>query len=190
MMTAYLLLIRHALPQIQEAIPAREWPLSDEGRARCLALSHRIQSYAPVKIYGSRERKASETGRLVAERLSVPFEETENLHEHERAQEPFYPREVFEHKIKEFFTNPNELRYGKETAAQARGRFVQAVAHLARSHVDETIAVISHGTVISLFVQLMSGADPFPLWQRLGMPSFVVIDSADNAVIEIVSEVV
>jgi broad specificity phosphatase PhoE len=189
-MTTYLLLIRHAMPQIQEAIPAREWPLSDEGRARCIPLSQMLQPYAPVKIYGSRELKASETGRLVAERLSVPYEAAENLHEHERAQEPFYPRDVFEHKIKEFFANPNELRYGKETAAQARGRFVQTVARLARNHVDETIGVVAHGTVISLFVQLMSGADPFPLWQRLGMPSFVVIDSADNTVIKIVSEVV
>ncbi|MGH7949643.1 MAG: histidine phosphatase family protein, partial [Candidatus Binataceae bacterium] len=56
-----LILVRHAAPEIVEAIPPREWQLSDEGRLRCEALADEIESYRPALIATSTEFKARET---------------------------------------------------------------------------------------------------------------------------------
>ena len=38
----HLILVKHSLPEIMEDVPAREWILSAEGRARCKRLADRL----------------------------------------------------------------------------------------------------------------------------------------------------
>jgi broad specificity phosphatase PhoE len=37
------------------------------------------------------------------------------------------------------------------------------------------MVILTHGTVLSLFVSRATGMEPFALWNRLGLPSFVVL---------------
>ena len=66
--------------------------------------------------------------------------------------------------------------YGLETANAAYARFAQAVDQIVEKHPDRNIAVVAHGTVITLFAQHRAQViDPFTFWQRLDLPSFVVL---------------
>lgn len=182
-MNPYLILVKHSLPEIQENLPAKEWHLSDEGRTRVGALAERLIVYEPDVIFSSVEPKAIETAEIVAASLGMQFEVVEGLHEHDRTTTPYLSRGDFERLINEFFARPDELILGSETASEAHTRFAKAVDSILRSHQNQTIVIVSHGTVISLFVSRLTGVADMSLWSALGLPSFVVIDMQSNTLI-------
>lgn len=170
-----LLLIKHSLPEIRETIPAREWRLSEEGRGRCKSLAELIRPYSIQQVVSSLEPKAIETGQLLAGFIETPFSTCEGLHEHDRTNGPFLVRREFEEKVALFFEKSSELVMGGETADEAHSRFQKAVQKLLSSFPNTNLAVVAHGTVISLYVSRLIGIDPFPLWKQLGLPSFVAL---------------
>jgi broad specificity phosphatase PhoE len=170
----YLILVKHSLPDIAPDVPAASWRLSDEGRKRCLPLANALAAYNPDTIVTSREPKAIETGQLVAARLGLPCQPWDDLHEHLRLTAPFTSRQEFDARIARFFAEPDQLVLGEETAAQASARFGGAIADLLRRYPQQTLIVISHGTVISLFFKSITTNDPYPLWRKLDLPAYVV----------------
>ena len=171
-----LILIKHSQPQIDPFISSREWHLSQEGQLRCKPLADKLATYAPEVIVSSTEPKAIETARIVAERLDKPFEVAQGLHEHDRSNVPFYSPQVFEQAVATFFQKPDELVFGRETALQAQQRFSQAVERVLAKYRDETVAIVAHGTVITLFVAAHNEIEPFAFWKRLGLPALVVME--------------
>jgi broad specificity phosphatase PhoE len=184
-----LILIKHSLPDIAPDVPASRWRLSDAGRLRCHALAERVASYQPGLVVASLEPKAQETGSLLAAHLHAPFETAAGLHEHDRSNVGFLATARFEEAVAAFFERPDELILGRETADQARDRFVRAVDAVIAQHRDGTLAIVAHGTVISLFVAHRSGLAPFPLWKRLDLPSFVVLSLPSFELLETVERV-
>lgn len=170
-----LILVKHSLPAIDPAVPAREWHLSDVGRERCQALAGRLAAYGPDVIVTSLEPKAIETAQIVADVLGLPFVTAPDLHEHDRSHVGFETRERFEQQVAEFFLKPDQLVFGAEAADQAHRRFADAAHNLIEEHAEENLLVIAHGTVITLFVSHAAQVEPFALWKRLGLPSFVVM---------------
>jgi len=170
-----LILVKHSLPQIEPDEPAHRWLLSNEGRARCKPLADVLAQYAPGVIFCSAEPKARETAQIVAEQLAVECREAENLNEHDRSNVPLLPQPEFEESVREFFHKPDRLVFGRETARQAVQRFGWAVDGVLASADAACVAVVSHGTVISLFVGERTGCEPFDLWRQLELPSFVVL---------------
>ncbi len=184
----HLILIKHAMPQIDETKSASDWRLSERGRASCLFLADALRPYKPDLFITSEEPKARETGRLSAEHLHISWSPAPNFHEHDRNGVPFIPdREIWHTAVKTFFARPNDLIFGRETANQARIRFTRAVEKAVETHPRKTIAIATHGTVISLFVAEKTRTDGFDLWKRLNLPAYVVLDLPDyslNAIVE------
>ena len=180
-----LILVKHSLPVLEPGVPAREWRLGKEGRRRCAVLADRLAPHAPARVVASPERKAAETAALVAACLGRPCETAAGLHEHERDNVPFYPTAAaWEAAVTRFFSRPDELVLGRETAARARERFVAAVQAVLAARPEGNVVIVAHGTVISLFVAHHAGVDSFPFWQRLGLPSFVVLSLPELALLE------
>lgn len=184
-----LLLIKHSLPVIEAGIPAAQWVLSDEGRLRCILLAQRVAEYMPDVAVCSQEPKASETGRRLAEQLNIPWQTTQNLHEHERPQAGVLSRQEFEAQVKMLFAQPDQLVFGAETALQAQRRFSLAVGNILKEHLDQNVAVVAHGTVISLFVAKKTGMDAFGLWRRLGLPALAVLSLPDFKLEKVIEDV-
>jgi broad specificity phosphatase PhoE len=170
-----LILIRHSQSQQEPERPASQWPLTEEGRRRCIALAERLATYSPDLIVTSRERKASETGALVAAHLGRPVETADGLHEHQREQVGWLSNQAFEQAVVAFFTRPDELVFGEETASQAGARFDAAVRAVLAAHPGQNIAIVAHGTVITLFLAQHAGVAPLPFWSSLGMPAIVAL---------------
>ncbi len=170
-----IILVRHSAPEIDPSIPSREWHLSVEGRQRCKGLARALQAHQPTRIATSSEAKAIETGELVAAELGIPSFESTDLHEHDRSNVGFLPSEQFSASIARFYDQPTQLVFGRETAEQAYQRFAGGVADVIQQFPEDNIAIIAHGTVISLFVARTTGVEPLPLWKRLGLPSFIVM---------------
>jgi broad specificity phosphatase PhoE len=175
-MKKYLILIKHSLPEIVENMPAREWKLSDDGRLRARRLADRLISYQPEVIVSSIEPKAQQTAEIIAARCALVNLIVDGLHEHDRSKTTFLSKDEFQESIRLFFEKPDTLVFGEETADDCHTRFNRAVSSLLNYYADKIIAVVAHGTVISLFVSRLTGISDFFLWNELGLPSFVVLD--------------
>ena len=170
------MLIRHALPLVDPAAPARSWPLSDPGREAARALVERLRPLGVTRVVSSVEPKAWETGAIVAQRLGVPCSAAVGLHEHDREGVPFLAGDEYPRAIAQLYARPDELVFGRETANQARERFAAAIEAVQAGYPDDHVAISSHGTVISLLVAQRTGVDARALALSLAMPDLVVLE--------------
>lgn len=174
-----LILVKHALPQIDPTVPANQWRLSEEGQHCSQALAQRLAQYRLDLIFSSVEPKAIETAHIVATALEKSIEAVEGLHEHDRNSVGFLEKKKFEASVAQFFNQPGLLTFGNETANQAHHRFSRAVMGIIEKYADKNIALITHGTVLTLFVSRLVGVEPFAFWKDLGLPSWVVLSHPD-----------
>jgi len=170
-----LLLIRHAAPLILQDTPAREWSLSDEGRLACEEFAGRLASYRVTAILSSTETKARETAAILAVRLGLTPGMDADLNEQGRENVPYLGRPVFEAAIRRLFAEPDTLVFGQETATQAYTRFAGAVGRALAAHPDGDVALVTHGTVMTLYAELHAGIEPFAFWHALKMPDLVAL---------------
>jgi 2,3-bisphosphoglycerate-dependent phosphoglycerate mutase len=168
-------LIRHAAPLIVQGAPARDWPLSDEGRRACEEFAGRLAAYQVAVIVSSAETKARETAAILAARLGLTPGEDADLNEHKRDNVPYLGRPAFEASIRRLFAEPNALVFGQETATQAYTRFAGAVLRALAAHPAGDVALVTHGTVMTLYAERHAGVEPFAFWQALTMPDLVVL---------------
>jgi len=98
------------------------------------------------------------------------------LQEQDRHGVPYFDNQQdFFAAVERFFTQPNELVLGNETAVQARERFDTAVTQQIAQHPNDTLAIISHGTVLTLFAtHHNSQLKTIPFWQALTLPCALI----------------
>jgi broad specificity phosphatase PhoE len=102
----------------------------------------------------------------------------------------FLSAQAFQDSVAHFFKRPSELVFGSETAEQALRRFATAIEQVLNTYTQGNVVVVAHGTVISLFVGAQTDIDPYRLWQRLGLPSFVVLSLPTFELVEVVERIV
>jgi broad specificity phosphatase PhoE len=184
--TTDLIFFRHSLPVIDPATPAREWRLSEEGQRRCRLLAERLADFNPQRIVSSLEPKALETAQIVAETIGLPYESVEGLHEHVRSRTGHTSQEAFEASVKVFFEQPDQLVFGDETADQAHARFVQSVVAIQERYPCQIpLVIVTHGTVITLFVARACGVDPFHFWKSLKLPCMVIFSAGSPSILSL-----
>ncbi|MGA0599655.1 histidine phosphatase family protein [Caulobacter sp. KR2-114] len=171
-----LVLVKHAMPAIDEGRPSKLWPISEEGRGAAGRLAERLRPLALTRVAASTEPKAADTGRVIAERLGAPISFDEGLVETYRETVGWLPRGEVEAAIEGLLRRPAELVYGEETGDAAHARFDAAIARAVAGRESHTVAVAAHGTVIALWVSRRLGIDPMSLWRSLSLPSAVVVD--------------
>ncbi|HSR29857.1 MAG TPA: histidine phosphatase family protein [Anaerolineae bacterium] len=183
-----LILVRHSLPEMVTGVPASQWHLSAEGRHRCEKLAERLADYSLAAVVASEESKAAETGQTIARILDLPFETATGLHEHQRGViMDLGSREGFQAQVARFFEHPDDLVLGYETADEVYARFATAVSAVLERHPHGNLAIVCHGTVISLFIARANHLDPFPFWKRLGLPAFAVLSLPDLDLLEVMA---
>jgi len=185
-----LVFIRHSQSKPEAGVPARQWRLTAEGRRRCSPLAEQLFPYDLDLIVTSTERKAIETGELVAQKLEIPCIIEDNLHEHERETAPYFDtRAEFIEAIQNLFIHPTELVFGDETGLAAQERFASAVENVLKVNPRENIAIVTHGTVLSLFVSQLTGCAAIPFWRGLGMPAIVAFSHPAMKLLAQVNEI-
>ena len=184
----HLILVKHAPPEIIPTLPAKQWHLSEAGRTLCTLLADQLATYAPDVLVSSSEPKALETAHLVAQRMYTSVQIVDGLHEHDRSHTPWLGPEEFDRAVAAFFHHSAELVLGHETAQQASERFARTIADITGRYTGQNVAVFTHGTVLSLFVARATGMEPFALWKRLSLPSFVVLKFPQLKLVRVVEK--
>lgn len=179
-----LVLVKHSLPEMQIHTESRFWQLSEEGRKRCAPLADKLRRFELSRIVSSNEPKAVETAELLAAQLSRTHLVRPGLQENDRTGLGFRGFEAYQETFRRFFAEPDMVVVGAESAVDARRRFAAAVESVLEEFPDETLAIVTHGTVISLLVADPSPEARFRLWKRLGLPSYVVVSRPSLEIIE------
>jgi broad specificity phosphatase PhoE len=183
-MTDHVVLLRHGAPEIEAGVASIAWRLSDAGRAAARRTAERLRAFAVTAIVSSPEPKARETADFVAQASSCPVSELAALREHDRQTAGHLDRETFVRSVANLFEHPDERVFGEETAAQALRRFRDAISEILRAHPSGDVVVVSHGTVIALFVADLTGENGVGLWRSMAMPSWFVLSRSPLAVLE------
>ena len=185
-----LILVKHAAPEVVPGVSSEQWHLSDRGRASCAALAEALSAHQPNVIISSEEPKAQETGELVAQHLGVSWSAAPGLHEHDRRGVPHMRSSEFISHVEFMFRRRDERVLGHESADEALRRFRDALRDVLARHPEERLAVVSHGTVIALYVaEHTKDHTAFELWRKLGLPSFVVLSRPELRVEQIVERI-
>jgi broad specificity phosphatase PhoE len=171
-MQHYLILVRHAAVYIDPSISSHQWPLTANGRFATHRLAHQFKPYCPQHIITSEEPKAQATGAALAEVLHLPTQTASGLQEHDRRGVPFFENKAdFETAVAKFFTQPDKLMFGGETAVEATTRFTNAVNQQIEENLQANLTIVAHGAVLTLFIcQYNPDLDPWQFWQSLTMP--------------------
>lgn len=173
-MNRFLLLIRHSHSQPIADVPAHLWSLSKKGREKCRHFAQQLLPYQPTRILTSHEPKTLQTGQLLAKELALPCHTAPNLHEHERATTPWFDsEEAFQAAVRQLFIHPDQLMLGEETANQALARFSAAIHAQLEQYPHDCLAIVTHGTVLTLFVGQHNPIELVPFWQNLEMPALI-----------------
>ncbi len=139
-------------------------------------MAARLRDYRANLIWCSREPKAVETAEIVGGALGVPIRIRDGLEEHHRGNVPFIPTtKEFEQAIEEFFSQPSRLVLGSETARQARVRFTAAIDAVLDADSGDAI-VVTHGTVMTLYLAQVADIPPMDFWRELRTPCLVGVE--------------
>lgn len=182
-----LVLIKHAAVTVDAAVPSKQWPLNDAGRALCRPLATLLRGHDLGALVSSTEPKAIETAELLAKRLRIPATTGPDLDEHRR---PYAQPGEFEAQMERFFAQPSQRVYGEESAEEALHRFQAAIEAALAAHTTEgNLGIVSHGTVIALYAAPFFGIGAAAMWNRLSHPAFVAIDTETGIGLRIVDDV-
>ncbi|MFC4427675.1 histidine phosphatase family protein [Deinococcus navajonensis] len=165
-MARTLHLIKHGCPHIVPGTPAHDWALAQNALEGLHVLADRLFP-PPGLVVSSEEPKAIATAEALARILNVPRRRMLGLHEHLRYTTAFVSPEVFQAQVQRFFLEPDVLVMGEESATDARTRFRNAIHAVMQGNPYGCVAVVAHGTVISLLAEEMGGTDPTALWRSL-----------------------
>jgi len=180
-----LIFIRHAPTRIDKNIASKNWTLTEDGQRLCKILAQKIQHYPISQIYASSEKKAQLTGQYIAEALQLESPIIKpNLQETESSN--FYESQTeFRAKVKIAMQHPQELHFGDETFYDAKSRFSAQVENLAQQHRGETIAIVTHGRILSMYLAEIMKEAPEIIWERLQMPAFALLSWEEKTILEI-----
>ena len=151
--------VTHPQVQIDAAIPVPEWRLSDIGRARAVAMLDQPWVGSIRRIVSSAERKAIETGEILARHLGLAVEVRERMHENDRSATGFLPPPEFEAVADQFFANPHKSIRGWERAIDAQQRIVSEVEAVIDEGGAGDMAFVGHGGVGTLLLLSLSGRE-------------------------------
>lgn len=181
----YLILIRHSVSQQQPDVSAHQWTLTTEGIERCSLLAAQIQPYQVGRMVSSPEPKAMLTAEYTARTLNVSHHSViADLQEQKRETAHYYKSvSDFQAAVINAMHHPDEVVFGEESFTDARLRLDRALHTLMESSPDETVAAVSHGTIMSLWLAPLLNRPVEEVWRAMGMPAYAVIDWTDKRVV-------
>jgi 2,3-bisphosphoglycerate-dependent phosphoglycerate mutase len=171
-----VVLIHHAMPQMEQGIPSADWTLSPEGMGTATALAAQLTHFAFARVASSPEPKAVGTATAMAQALKLPVEIDDGLAETRRRTVAFLPRAAFDAGIRRLFERPAEIVFGEESADAAHARFAAAIERQEKKATGD-IAVVTHGTILSIYAGRAARlVDTFAFWKSLKLPDAILLD--------------
>jgi 2,3-bisphosphoglycerate-dependent phosphoglycerate mutase len=167
-------LIRHCRAEGQESFA----PLTDEGHRQSELLAALIARTGISRIVASPYKRAIDSATPLAKMLAVPVHTDERLIERVLSDPPLVNWREHLHGT---FIHPDFALPGGESSmkAMARGR---AAVDAAVSGAAGRVAIVTHGNLLTLILQSLTGRGDFEVWEKLTTPDVFLVHSGGVAV--------
>ena len=125
-------------------------PISPIGIDQIKKTAERLREFNPVKVYSSKEIRAVQSGELLAEAITIPFETIEGLQERNWGD---FSGKSWEEVRKVLDPMNLEERYkyippNGESWEVFENRLISSIESLLQKHKDENIIIVTHGGAI------------------------------------------
>ena len=152
-------------------------PLNDAGRGQAVELAEGLAGDGIAAIYTSDLMRASQTARVVADRLGLAVIEDAGLREIDVGSWSGFTRAEVERRFPEGYARwlDGEIGHDGETREELTERVVGAVERIAAAHPDDTILVVTHGGAIRALRRYADG-DPGDPIENCGTSSLELVD--------------
>jgi len=163
-MSRAVILVRHAMPEVQPGVASTLWGLSESSREDCVLLAHALPPGISA-IWSSDERKANETADVLGLRLGLPVHMDARFAEVDRP--PVWDRDYRE-VAAAYLAGTREA--GWEKPESVAKRFAAGIeSALAATNGD--ILVVNHGLAMTLWLNTaVKLENPVSWWQSLTFP--------------------
>jgi len=189
-----LILIRHARPDAVTVESGRADPsLGDAGREQAALLAIALNLLGVDALYSSPLRRALETAAPTAAAMSLDVAVDDNLVELDSGMSSYAPDDEIDadSALAEAFLKGDWSEISSESPDQFVARARSALDAIVQRHRGETVAVFTHGGVISAWVASVVGAEKFPVTWFLsdyGAMNRFVTQGADRTLIKSLNE--
>ncbi len=163
------LILRHAETIKDPNKPAPEWDLTSDALEKIKEHIAKGKFDGITKIISSTEPKAAATGKPIAEYSNLPIEEMEEFVEVKRKKKFLTDEEFLVLKEKELEARSERVN-GVESGEEAIIRFKLGIQKLEGKYMGESILIITHGTIMTLFLADHKNdfENIFESWKKLG----------------------
>ena len=136
-------------------------PLNETGHGQAETLAEQLAGDGIEAIYSSDLRRASETARIVGDRLGLSVSEDRRLREIDVGSWSGLTREEVQEQFPDGFARwlAGEIGHDGETREALTRRTVAAVETIAHDHVGQAVLVVTHGGAIRA-VRRHAAGDP------------------------------
>ena len=177
------MLVRHAQVRLDPEVPPQEWELTDEGRAAAERLA-RLEVFAGIEtVVTSPERKARGTAEPIAAAAGVELRVEPDLREAERDAPAVDDRAAFVARVNVWLGGGDVPGWEERDVASAR--IVDCISRIL-DEVSGDLVVVSHGTVLSLYLAWVRRHERVDLdeWEAIPLPAVAVVDPAARRIVE------
>lgn len=170
--------LRHAETIKDPDVHPKDWLLTSDALEYLNTYISNGDFSAVTRIYSSTEPKAIATGKPISEYLNLKINEMEEFVEVKR-EKKFLTDEEFLLQKKREVENLESVENGIESGADALRRFENGISILEKIHEGETVLIISHGTVMTIYFAKLLGQlnKTFERWQKI---KFCALGSVHN----------
>jgi broad specificity phosphatase PhoE len=178
-----LVLVRHAQVRLDPELPPRLWELTDEGLAAAQRLAVSPVFAGVEAVVTSPEPKARATAEPIAAAAGVELRIERDLREAERGAAPVDDRAAFAARVDAWLGG--DPTPGWEERDVASTRIVSTIGRLLDQR-NGDLVVVTHGTVLSLYLAWLRGLDRVDLreWAAIPLPAFAIVDPLGRRILE------
>jgi broad specificity phosphatase PhoE len=154
-----------------------EWDLSEQGRAQAQALSAAPFWKNVSSLYVSNQSKAIEAAHIIVAEHHIDVIPLAGLAEVGRGPEVYTSAADYNSILEQFFTYPDRSVSGWESSGMALRRFENAVEQILSHRPQGSIAILSHGTILTLYTAKLDGELPaLARWRNIGFATVTTVD--------------
>ena len=152
-------------------------PLNEQGRRQAAELAERLAGDGIAAIYSSDLARASQTARVVADRLGLDVAEDAGLREIDVGSWSGLTRAEVEQRFPEGYARwlGGEIGHDGETREQLTRRVVGTVERIAAAHPEGTVLVVTHGGAIRA-LRRHAADDPGDPIENCGTSALELVD--------------
>ncbi|TVY10223.1 histidine phosphatase family protein [Paenibacillus cremeus] len=181
--TVYM--VRHAESPYTEG-DERSRGLTPQGSEKAKRAAELLKDAGITVVASSPYARAILTVEPLAQAIGSKIEVDEDLRERLLAAEDYViPNEEFTSTIENVFANPDLTLPGGESNTTAARRGVQAFQRLLDKHRGETIAVGTHGNIMTLIMQQYDAQYGLHFWKQTSKPDIYRMDFEQDALVHV-----